>query len=133
MAAFLLIASPAESVEGKRISSEAMARRRIEAGRWGLYTNTPHKTEIREGDTLIVYLAGYGGMRFLATAQAGGVEFKARNFRADGDALTDPPAAVLSLVSPRLFPSPLPMARVKDRWSLCQRGIRSGDVCFSVA
>lgn len=122
MAAFLLIASPAESVEGHRISSEAMARRRIEAGLWGLYANTPHKTEIREGDTLIVYLAGYGGMRFLATAYAGAVDFRARNFRADGDALTDPPAAVLSLVSPHLFSSPLPMARVKDRLEFIPKG-----------
>lgn len=122
MAAFLLVASPAESVEGKRIPSEAMALRRIEAGRWGLYANTPHKAEIRENDTLIIYLAGYGGMRFLATARAGSVDFKARDFRADGDALTDPPVAVLSLVSPRLFSSPLPMARVKDRLEFIPKG-----------
>ena len=122
MAAFLLIASPAESVDGQRISSEVMARRRIEAGRWGLYANTPHKTEIRVGDTLIVYLAGPGGMRFFATAKAGSVDFKVRDFQADGDALTDPPAAILSLVSPRLFSSSLPMAKVKERLEFVPKG-----------
>ena len=121
-AAFLLVASQAESIEGKRIMAESMARRRLDAGLWSLYANTPHKAEIKPGDTLIVYLAGPGGMRFFASAVAGAVDFKARVYRVDGDALTDPPAAVLSLCSPRLFPVSLPMAMVKDRLEFVPKG-----------
>lgn len=121
-AAFLLVASKAESLEGKYIPAETMARRRIDAGYWGLYANTPHKAEIKPGDTLIVYLAGPGGMRFFASALAGTVDFKARGYGGDGDALTDPPAAILPLVSPRVFPTSLPMARVKDRLEFVPKG-----------
>lgn len=120
--AFLLIASQAESLDGKRIPAERMARRRIEAGSWGLYANTPHKAEIKAGDTLIVYLAGPGGMRFFASAVAGTVDFKARGYAGDGYALTDPPAAVLPLVSATVFPESLPMARVKDRLEFVPKG-----------
>lgn len=115
MAAFLLVASSAESLNGKRITSEVMARRRLEAGRWGLYANTPHKHEIKLGDTLIIYLAGKNGMRFFASAEAGLVDFNAKDFCADGDALTDPPVAVISLLSCYIFPSSLPIERIKDR------------------
>ena len=120
--AFLLIASQAESIDGKRIMAESMARRRLDAGLWGLYANTPHKAEIKPGDILIVYLAGRGGMRFFASAVAGAVDFKARVYRGDGDALTDPPAAVLSLRSPRIFPNSLPIARVKERLEFVPKG-----------
>ena len=115
MAAFLLIASPTESYEGQRIDAEVMAKRRLDAGFWGLYANTPHKTEIKLGDRLIVYLAGPGRMCFYATAEAGNVDFQVRNFRADGDVLSEPPAAVLSILSPQTFTTPLPIARIKER------------------
>lgn len=121
-ATFLLIASQTESLEGKRILAETMARRRIEAGSWGLYANTPHKSEIKPGDTLIVYLAGAGGMRFFASAVAGLVDLKVRAYGGDGDALTDPPAALLPLINPRIFPVPLPMERVKERLEFVPKG-----------
>lgn len=123
-AAFLLIASPTESREGERLSAETMARRRIASGAWGLYTNTPHKAEMKSGDTLIMYLAGSGGMRFFASALAGTITFKPRAYQGDGDALTDPPAAVLSLVSPWIFPESIPMSRVKDRLKFVPQGTR---------
>ncbi|WP_133059248.1 hypothetical protein [Burkholderia puraquae] len=113
--AFILIASKAELLDGGVIHAEELARRRLNAGKWGLYINTPHKAEIRPGDALIVYLAGPGGQRFIAAAEAGEVDFKDRSYQADGDALTNPPAAVLSLHSTEFFPIPLPIARVKDR------------------
>lgn len=120
--AFILVASQAESVDGKRIPAESMARRRLNAGYWGLYANTPHKAEIKPGDTLIVYLAGPGGMRFFASAVAGAIDFKTRRYDSDGNALTDPPAAVLSLLSPNVFIEPLPMARVKERLEFIPKG-----------
>ncbi|MCA7897637.1 EVE domain-containing protein [Burkholderia cepacia] len=113
--AFILVASKAELLDGGIIRAEEIARRRLDAGKWGLYINTPHKAEIRPGDTLIVYLAGPGGQRFIAAAEAGVVDFKVRNYRADGDVLTNPPVAVLSLHSAKLFPISLPIARIKDR------------------
>lgn len=124
MTAFLLIASPSESIDGTRIPAEAMAMRRIEAGYWGLYENTPYKKKIQPGDTLIVYLAGYGGRRFFASAEAGSIEFNPpRGFCVDGDALTDPPAAVISLVSTRIFSPSLPIIKIKEMLEFIPKGI----------
>lgn len=119
---FILVASQAEASDGRIILAEEVAQRRLKAGLWSLYMNTPHKTEITLGDTLIVYLAGRGGMRFLASAEAGEVDFNAKDYHADGDVLTNRPAAVLSLRSSRMFPVPLPMARVKDRLEFVPKG-----------
>lgn len=120
--AFLLIASQAETLDGERILAECMAKRRLDAKLWGLYANTPHKRDIKPGDTLIIYLAGRGGMRFFATAEAGEVSFKLRNYRGDGDALTDPPVAVLALRNSRIFKESVPIAKIKDRLTFIPKG-----------
>lgn len=121
-ACFLLIASKAESFDGNAIHSEEMAERRLSAGKWGLYANTPHKSEIAPGDDLIVYLAGRKGMRFTAFATAGQVDFKPRNYKADGDALTDPPVAVLDVLNVRPFRRSVAIHEIKDRLDFIPKG-----------
>lgn len=112
---FILIASKAYSRDDGWIASEEMARRRLEAGQWGLYENTPHKSAIAPGDVLLIYIAGAGRMKFIASAEAGDVDFQARNYQADGDALTNPPAAVLHLENTNAFPKPLPISELRDK------------------
>jgi hypothetical protein len=111
---YILVASRAYSIDDEWIGSEEMARRRLEARQWGLYENTPHKSEISPGDTLLIYIAGARRMQFIASAEAGDVDFAAKSYEADGDALTNPPAAVLHLRSTNTFSQPLPISEIKD-------------------
>ena len=112
---YILVASRAYSMDDGWIGSEEMARRRLAAEQWGLYENTPHKAEIAPGDKLLIYIAGPKRMQFVASAEAGAVDFNVRNYKADGDALTNPPYAVLSLRDTQTFATPLPIASVKDK------------------
>ncbi|WP_409522348.1 hypothetical protein [Nitrincola sp. MINF-07-Sa-05] len=119
---YLLVASTSESIDGKKIPAEEMARRRFEVGLWGLNANTPHKSEIKAGDDLIVYLAGIRGQAFVAIATAGNVYFNAVNYSADGDALSSPPAAVLELTDIRHFKRNVNIHEVKDRLGFIPKG-----------
>lgn len=112
---FLLIAAKAESCDGLYISAETLAARRLRAGRWGLYAKTPHKSELRTGDQLIVYLAGEGERRFVASATVSEVDFKDQSNDADGDALTDLPVAILKLREVRNFKNHVSIIDIKDR------------------
>lgn len=120
---FLLIASPTETFNGKIIPAEEMARRRLDAGMWGLYKNTPHKKHIKPGDELIIYLAGIkGGMRFIAAATAGEINFKVRKYEVDGDALTNVPTAVLEVQDIRVFSRDVAIHDIKERLGFIPKG-----------
>lgn len=111
---FLLIASRSEDLNGKPLTGEVMANRRLEAKEWGFYENTPHKGKVKKGDLLIVYLAGPKDMKFLAAATAGDIHKDIKNYTADGDALTDIPVAVLTLSDVIFFKNKTTIHEVKD-------------------
>lgn len=120
---FLLIASPSEDVDGIKISSLEMAERRLSAKSWGLWVNTPHKKEINQGDLLLVYIAGEKGKQFIATASARDVVFGVRTYESDGNALTDPPCAVLRLDKVQRFAEPLPIAELRHRLDFIPKNV----------
>jgi hypothetical protein len=111
---FILVASRGETLEGKPIPAEKMAGRRLNAKRWGLYANTPHRAVIKKGDNLLIYVAGSGAMRFVARASVAGVDHKVKSYEADGDALTAPPVAVLMLDTVQWFEDPVQISAIKD-------------------
>lgn len=115
MDCFLLIASPSEDLDGLPISALEMAERRLTAKAWGLWTNTPHKKDIVQGDLILVYIAGSKGKQFIAAAKAKEVVFGERHYQSDGNALTDPPCAVLYLEDVNRFQWPLPIVDIKHR------------------
>lgn len=112
---FILIASDSESLSGSILPAMEIAQRRLKAGTWPLYKGTPHKRDVREGDMLIVYLAGSRAMQFFAIAEAGGVNFDAADSRADEDTLNSAPHAVLTVTQAQIFQYPLPLARIKNQ------------------
>lgn len=122
---FLLVVSAAESINGKAISAEEMALRRLNAGMWALYKNTPHKREIQPGDELIIYLAGRNGMRFIAAATAGEVNFRVKKYDADGDVLIGTPDAVLEVQNVRPFKQDVAIHEVKERLCFIPKGTKS--------
>lgn len=132
---FLLIASASEDLNGASISALEMANRRLGAKSWGLWANTPHKKEIAPEDILLVYIAGVNGRKFIATAKAEMVRFGDQPYVGDGNALTDPPCAVIKLKDIRRFDAPIFISEIKDelefipknvaRWGcVLQRGVK---------
>jgi hypothetical protein len=100
---FLLIASYGETIEGKKVPSQNIAARRLDAGQWSLYAKTPHRSEIKSGDELIVYVAGPTGRKFIARATAGDISSNWKNYALDDDILNEPPVAVLFLKNVEYF------------------------------
>lgn len=119
---FLLIASQAESIDGEQISSLEMARRRLTAKEWGLWANTPHRNELKPEDIFIVYVTGANGKQFVATAMAKEIQKDPKQYLADGDALTDPPVAVVKLDDIRWFNEPVPIAALKEKLQFIPQG-----------
>ena len=64
---------------------------------------------------MIIYLAGYGEMRFFAQATAGEISTNTRNYSTEGNALTDPPVAILALNDVEIFKNPVAIASIKNR------------------
>lgn len=132
---FLLIASPSEDLDGTNVSALEMANRRLASKTWGLWTNTPHKKEIAPDDLFLIYIAGPKGKQFIATAHASKVTFGKHPYIGDGNALTDPPCAIIELENIKHFDHPVTMAAIKDkldfipknviRWGcVLQRGVK---------
>ena len=121
--AFLLIASPSENHEGKRISALTMAKRRLEAKQWGLWIHTPHQKDIKNGDLCIIYIAGSDGKQFVAYAFASSVRSEVSKYLGDGDALTDYPTSVLHLDKIHWFASPISITTLKDRLEFIPKGV----------
>ncbi len=120
---FLLIASPSENHEGKRISALEMAKRRLNAGQWGFWAHTPHRAEIDQGDLCIVYLAGADGKQFVATARVTSVKPSLTKFNSDGDALTDQPVSILHLEDIDWFDKAVFIAEIKDALDFIPKGV----------
>jgi hypothetical protein len=128
MTTFLLIVNRCERFDGGFDSAITMARRRLEAGKWALYANTPHRGEMKAGDRVLVYLAGAEkeARHFVAAATISGLDASARanlGYKADGpDALAEPPVAVLSLVDVHWLSAPVPIGSVKDDLDFVPKG-----------
>ncbi len=128
MTTFLLIVNRCERFDGGFDSAITMARRRLEAGKWALYANTPHKAEMKAGDRVLIYLAGAEkeSKHFVASATISGINssFRAcQDYSADGpDALAEPPDAVLSLADARWLSVPVPVGSVKDCLDFVPKG-----------
>jgi hypothetical protein len=121
---YILVANRVDSAAGGYIPAPEIVARRLAAGRWPLFKNTPHQREVTPGDQLFVYLAGHNERRFVARCTAGTVE-PARGFDADGDdALTNAPFQQLLLVDPHWFPKPIPISAVKDQLAFVPKGTR---------
>lgn len=128
MTTYLLIVNRSERFDGGFDSAITMARRRLEAGKWALYANTPHKAEMKAGDRVLIYLAGAEkeAKHFVAAATISGIDASARacqGYKADGpDALAEPPVAVLSLADVRWLAAPVPVGSVKDKLDFVPKG-----------
>lgn len=133
--AYLLIASPSEDSEGNIVSALELAKRRLDAKMWGLWSHTPHQKEIQAGDLCIVYLAGAKGKQFVAYAHAEKVQPTSSKSHIDGNALTDFPSTVLHLRHVHWFEKPISISNLKDqldfipkhviRWGcVLQRGVK---------
>jgi EVE domain len=88
---FILVCTDAVSPRGKRLSAEAQAEARLRAGRWPLYTGTPHQGRMAPGDRLLVYLGGArpGAQSFYAIAEVSLIETvqRRKESRSEGDYL----------------------------------------------
>lgn len=128
MTTFLLIVNRCERFDGSFDSAITMARRRLDAGKWALYTNTPHKAEMKAGDRVLIYLAGAEkeAKHFVASATISGIDssFRAcQGYKADGPgALAEPPVTVLSLEDARWLAAPVPVGSVKDELDFVPKG-----------
>jgi hypothetical protein len=94
---FILIASASESIDGETISPIDMANRRLSTNSWGLWSNTPHRNDIKAGDSVLVYVAGAAGKKFVASAIVESVGNNPKSYIGDGDALSDIPVKILNL------------------------------------
>lgn len=107
MNTFLLVANSADAVSGGRIPADVIVGRRLAAGQWPLYKNTPHQKEMQSGDKAIIYLAGPKQMKFVAQVQIDAIT-SAKNFSADGDdALTDAPVQAILFSKVQWFKEPI--------------------------
>lgn len=128
MTTFLLVVNRCEQFDGSFDSAITMARRRLDAGKWALYANTPHKTEMKAGDRVLIYLAGNDkeAKHFVASATISGVDASpgaCKRYEADGPhALVEPPVAVLSISEARWLSIPVPVAAVKDELDFVPKG-----------
>jgi hypothetical protein len=112
---YLLIVSPGYNLDGRRISSEELARHRIQTGLWGLNANTPHRKEIKEKDNLIVYLAGENKRIFFASAVIDKVSHTPQHTTLDGpDSLGTPPSSIITLCQSEIFKRPIHIGELKQ-------------------
>lgn len=124
MTSYILVANKVDSAMGGYIPAREIVERRLAAGRWPLFKNTPHQREVKPGDQLLVYLAGDKERQFVALCTAGSVE-PARDFEADGeDALTNAPFQQLLLLETRWFRKSLPISSVKEQLNFVPKGTR---------
>lgn len=142
MTHYLLIVNDSWDEEGKKIPAIEVARHRLEQGRWGLYANTPHRKLLRQGDKVIVYLAGHseGGKTFIATAT---VQDITEDPRLLSGLWGEPPIAAIVLADIARFRTCPQIADIKDelefvpkhnpKWGcVMQRGVkRIGEKDFS--
>lgn len=128
MTTYLLIVNRCERFDGGFDSAITMARRRLDAGKWALYSNTPHRAEMKAGDRVLVYLAGVekGARHFVASATIVGNDSSVRAcqaYKTDGpNTLAEPPVAVLSLSDVRWFAAPVPVLSVKGELDFVPKG-----------
>jgi hypothetical protein len=124
MVSYILVANKVDSACGGYIAAREIVERRLAAGRWPLFKNTPHQNEVRPGDRLIVYLAGNKERRFVAVSTAGGVQ-PSRGYAADGaDALTNAPFQQLLLGNAEWLSPEVPIADIKDELIFVPKGTR---------
>jgi len=122
MNTFLLVANAADAVSGARIPADVMVRRRLSAGQWPLYQNTPHQKEMSEGDSAIIYLAGPKQMKFAAIAKIERIT-SAKNFIADGDdVLTASPVQMILLSEQRWFNEPVSIHAIMPQLNFVPKG-----------
>lgn len=128
MTTYLLIVNRCERCDGRFDAAITMARRRLDAERWALYANTPHKAEMKPGDRVLVYLAGAEkeAKHFVAAATVAGIDTSTRarqGYKADGpDTLVEPPVAVLTLADVRWLSAPVPVGAVKNTLDFIPKG-----------
>lgn len=115
MNTYLLVANSVDAMSGGRIPADVIVRRRLSAGQWPLYKNTPHQKEMQIGEQVIIYLAGPKQMKFAAHARISGF-ISAKSFSADGDdALTDPPVQAVLLSEAEWFSNPVSIRDIMEK------------------
>lgn len=121
MTHYLLIANDCWDDAGKRIPAMKVALHRLERGLWGLYANTPHRKLLREGDVVLVYLAGQsaGGKTFFAKARVKGVTTEPRLLRG---LCGDPPISAIMLEDIDRFRNCPKIADIKDELDFVPKG-----------
>lgn len=112
---FILIASASESIDGEPISPFDMAHRRLSTNSWGLWSNTPHRNDIKAGDSVVVYVAGSAGKKFVASAIVESIGNNPKSYVGDGDALTDIPVKILNLKEVTWFKNEVSIVELKDK------------------
>lgn len=60
---FILIASDAYTINGRRYPALDLAQWRLDNARWGLYPSTNNRHSIKPGDNLLIYVGGLGHLR----------------------------------------------------------------------
>ncbi len=124
MANYILVANKVDSMAGGYIAAREIAQRRLAAGRWPLFKNTPHQKEVQSGDRLLIYLAGDKEGRFVAVSNVLGVE-GGRNYSADGsDALTNAAFQQLLVGAVEWLLRAVPIVEVKNQLSFVPKGTR---------
>jgi hypothetical protein len=124
MASYILVANKVESADDGYIPALEIVQRRLGAGRWPLFKNTPHQKDVEAGDQALVYLAGHGEQRFVAVSIIMGVEH-ARGYEADGlDALTNAPFQQLRLADTAWLSQPVPITSIKEQLDFVPKGTR---------
>ena len=105
---YILVASTADGINGKRISSYDMMRHRLDKNSWPMFKGTSHMKKIEIGDKVVFYLAGNtkSSQNFVSSAEIQNiVNWDFRDGILDvEDALTPNPEIILKLRNITLFP-----------------------------
>ncbi|MEH6697273.1 MAG: hypothetical protein V7672_01100 [Brevundimonas sp.] len=67
---YVFVASDTYEDNGRRVPAHETVERRLKELRWPIYSSTRHKTHLRPGDHVAVYLAGMGANRQCFVAKA---------------------------------------------------------------
>ena len=96
MANYILICMDGTDADGRLLRAAAVARNRIGAKLWPIYSGTRNRTDIKVGDRFVVYIGGQRehAQEFVSTGFVAGMELPSESRRADSPNLNEvgPPA-----------------------------------------
>lgn len=120
---------------GGYLSAKEIVQNRFNAKQWALYKHTPHRSEVKSGDKLLIYLAGSKEMSFSAIAEANSI-VDSKGYIGDGEhALSNSPYSMIILENSSWLPKKVNIKEILDnlefipknnpRWGcVLQRGVK---------